>query len=125
MYKAAKPKYQKLQKPLKDQPVEWGIHASEGITWGQVDSDYIKKLLKAKREDAAMEIEALEDELQRRELIEEAELPMAIQITRHGYLPLSLKFHPDRPGGSDKKMRELNAANEWIKALIAAQQVIP
>src|SRR5262245_35739567 len=116
--------YRKLRKPICKQPIEWGIHASEGITWGDVDDEYIRKIIQMKKEglhDAALEIDALEDELARRALVAEAELPMAQQIIRYGYLPLAQKYHPDK-GGDGKKMRELNAAYEGLKELLAAQQ---
>jgi curved DNA-binding protein CbpA len=50
---------------------------------------------------------------------------MAQQIIRYGYLPLTLKYHPDRVGGDEKQMRELNAAYEGLKELLARQQVAP
>jgi hypothetical protein len=124
MLQAKKPGYKKLKKPITDQRIEWGIHASEGITWGQVDEEYIRKIIQLKKEglqETMLEIEALEEELTRRELVAEAELPMALQCLRYGYLPLVQKFHPDR-GGDAQKMRELNAAYEAVKELIAQQQ---
>jgi hypothetical protein len=108
----------KLRKPLKNHLIEWGDHAGE--TWGEVEKDYILWLVEEKEQ----ELDALKDELNRRELLEEAELPMAYQMIRYGYLPLAQKFHPDK-GGDEKKMRELNATYEGVKELLAMQQTTP
>jgi hypothetical protein len=127
MLQAKKPGYRKLRKPIKDQVIEWGVHAGEGIAWGDVDSDYIRSIIQRKKDtmqNEALEIEALEHELTRRELVAEAELPMAVQIIRAGFHLLCQKHHPDI-GGDAQKMRELNAAHEALKELLAAQQTVP
>jgi hypothetical protein len=107
-----------LQKPIKDKVVTFGAH--QGRRWGEVDREYIEFLLASKRE----EIDALEDELHRRDLLEEAELPMAEQIIRAGYHALAQKHHPDK-GGDEAKMRELNASHEGLKELLSMQQAVP
>jgi hypothetical protein len=124
MLTTPKKAYQKLRKPIKDQVIEWGIHAGEGLTWGEVDEDYLRKILRFKEDDYAMEIDAIKDELARRELVAEAELPMAVQLVRAGFHLLAQKHHPDK-GGDVQKMRELNAAYEALKELLAAQQMAP
>jgi hypothetical protein len=111
-------RFASLQKPIKDKVVTFG--KNEGMRWGEVDREYIEFLLASKKE----EVDALEDELRRRDLIEEAELPMAEQIIRAGYHVLAQKHHPDK-GGDEVKMRELNASHEGLKELLSMQQAVP
>jgi hypothetical protein len=108
---------QPLQKPLKDKVIEWGQH--KGLRWSEVDEEYLRFIIALKKQ-APIEIDALEDELARRELVNEAELPMAEQIVKAGYWVLALKYHPDA-GGTDKQMRELNASCEGLKVLLKQQ----
>jgi hypothetical protein len=113
-----KRRWTQLRKPIKNIIVTFGEH--EGQVWGDVDRSYIEMLLASRK----IEVEAFEDELNRRDLLEEADLPMAEQIVRAGYHALSQKHHPDH-GGSDAKMRELNAAREGLKELLSMQQATP
>jgi hypothetical protein len=115
----AKASYRKLRKPIKDQPVEWGMYGGQGLTWSQVDEGYLRFMI----QNTAMDLDALQDELARRELVAEAELSMAQQIIKAGYHALAQKYHPDR-GGDANQMRELNAAHEGLKETLAQQPTV-
>lgn len=43
------------------------------------------------------------------------DMDIAIELVRVGFRQLAKQFHPD-VGGSDEKMRKLNAAHEFLKA---------
>jgi hypothetical protein len=92
----------------------------KGWAWVDVPDDYLEYLIEMKEE----QIQEYRDELTRRQLLQEAELPMAEQIIRAGYHALAQKHHPDK-GGDETKMRELNASHEGLKELLSMQQTTP
>lgn len=109
-------RYPEFKKPIKDMPITFGKYAALNLTWGEVERDYIEYLLNLERQ----KVEAYEDELQRRDLVEEAEVPMAMRLIQAGRNALAQVYHPDK-GGSEAQMRELNAAYEAVKELISMQ----
>lgn len=78
-----------------------------------VPRDYIEWLLGVRKKEVA----EIAGELERRDLVEEAQQSMAELIVQTGYRQLSLRFHPDQGGDADK-FRTLKATAEHLKDIL-------
>lgn len=63
-------------------------------------------------------IRECETELNRRAMVEQAELPWIRRVVEVGYRELAKKHHPDLEHGDSDDMRELNAAVEKLRELV-------
>ena len=88
---------------------KYGKHKGQSIE--TVDDSYLEWMVRSGQEsiDLAMK------ELARRQSAMDASLSMVDRIIKEGYRALSQKLHPDKPGGSDALMKELNGSYESLK----------
>ena len=77
-----------------------------------VPTDYLEWL----RQSSKKTVEAIDTELERRELAEMADEDWMGRIISAGFRSLSHKYHPDH-GGSDEEMRELLAARARLRGV--------
>lgn len=76
-----------------------------------VPADYLEWAIEHNRST----IKSYQEELDRRQSLEEASMGMIERIIKAGYRDLAKKFHPDN-GGSTEQMQELNGSYERLKA---------
>src|SRR4029077_1717180 len=91
--------------------LQFGKYA--GTPLADVPADYLAWLIDRNQRD----MDIYEKELQRREAVEEAELPMVARLVREGYTSLAKKLHPDH-GGTADEFRALQAAYEQLKVVL-------
>lgn len=84
-----------------------------GMDLRDVPRDYIDWLLEKRRED----VKVYEDELTRRDLVEQASQSVVERIVQAGYRELAKKAHPDT-GGTTADFQALQAAHEQLKAIL-------
>jgi hypothetical protein len=81
----------------------------------EVPATYLEWLLA----EAKSTIEGVENELERRRLVEEAGQDWAERLISAGYRTLAKQHHPD-VGGDPAMMREINAAAAALRELLAS-----
>lgn len=88
----------------------YGKHKGQSIE--TVDDDYLAWMVRSGQEsiDLAMK------EITRRQSAMDASLPMVDRIIREGFRSLAQKYHPDKQGGSEALMKELNGSYEALKS---------
>jgi hypothetical protein len=82
-----------------------------------VPREYLEWLLQSNKET----VRAVEEELVRRELAEEASLSWIEKIALTGYRELAKRHHPDA-GGQTRDMQEINAASDRLREMIKGSQ---
>lgn len=90
--------------------LNFGKHSGKHIS--QVPTEYLDWLLKSNQET----VRAVEEELARRALAEEANLSWVEKVIVAGYREMAKRHHPD-VGGSTSDMQEINAAVEKLREI--------
>lgn len=103
----------KTESSFQGSPKRFTFGKHKGRLYQDVDAEYLEWLI----ENNAQTIEYCQDELYRRDILEEAKLPWVERIVRSGYKSLSSQVHPDH-GGNTSDMQELNAAKERLLEMI-------
>lgn len=85
----------------------------KGTMFCDVPLDYLIFLAESNRK----KTKQLEDEIERRQLVEEANETIAEKIVNAGYRALATKCHPDA-GGDPEAFRRLTASKEVLKELL-------
>jgi hypothetical protein len=79
-----------------------------------VPSEYLSFLIASARET----VESCQAELDRRELVEQAQMPMIRRLVESGYKTLAKQVHPDADGSDGREMTELNAAVQALREMV-------
>lgn len=72
--------------------------------------DFTKKVADARRAQGTSQIRSLR--------VPEAVVRFAKEIVKEGRRTLAMKYHPDKSGGSNEDMAGVNAAEQWLTAII-------
>jgi hypothetical protein len=86
----------------------------QGMHLREVSSNYLQQLIDTNQDT----IDVLQDELARREAIDEANQSTIEKVITAGYREMAKRLHPDAGGDADQ-MRELNAAVAKLRDLAA------
>lgn len=88
--------------------LQFGKHKGSDIR--DVPLEYLEWLADSNRET----LEAIEEEIERRERLEEANMPWIERLIQAGYRELAKRHHPD-VGGDTNSMKEVNAAADKLR----------
>ncbi len=94
----------------------FGRHKDSDIR--DVPREYLEWLLESNRNTA----KGIEEELERRDHLEEADMSWMERIVTTGYKTLAKQNHPDI-GGSADEMRRINSAAEELRLLLRREGI--
>lgn len=89
--------------------LKFGVHKGKSIQ--DVPDDYLEWMVKSSQASIDMAMK----ELQRRQSVNDASMPMVERILAAGYKALAKQYHPDVNKDGGKLMQELNGTYEALK----------